>query len=136
MIGIDGLERSMVSATALAIVFTALAAKHLLADYVLQSSWMAHGKQRSHDWLAPLAAHAGCHGVLTTAIALVAAPRLWWLGVVDFFVHSTIDRCKGITASAYRWTPVHRLFWWSMGIDQSLHHLTGFFLAVIIASGH
>ena len=136
MIGIDGLERSMVSATALAIVFTALAAKHLLADYVLQSSWMAHGKQRSHDWLAPLAVHAGCHGVLTTAIALAAAPRLWWLGIVDFFVHSTIDRCKGIAAAAYRWTPDHRLFWWSMGIDQSLHHLTGFLLAVIIASGH
>jgi hypothetical protein len=70
LIGIDELARSMVSATALAIVFTALAAKHLLADYVLQSSWMAHGKQRSHDWLAPLAVHAGCHGVLTTAIAL------------------------------------------------------------------
>jgi hypothetical protein len=86
----------MVSATALAIVFTALAAKHLLADYVLQSSWMAHGKQRSHDWLAPLAVHAGCHGVLTTAVALAAAPRLWWLGLVDFFVHSSIDRCKGI----------------------------------------
>ena len=68
MIGIDELVRSMVSATALTIVFTALAAKHLLADYVLQSSWMAHGKQRSHDWLAPLPAHAGCHGVLTTSM--------------------------------------------------------------------
>jgi hypothetical protein len=75
------------------------------------------------------------HGILTTAIALAAAPRLWWLGVVDFLAHSTIDRCKSAAAAAYRWTPEHRLFWWSIGIDQSLHHLTGFFLAIMLVAG-
>jgi hypothetical protein len=132
---VDELLRSTIAAPPLVAVFTTLAAKHVIADYVLQSSWMARGKQRTRGWLAPLAAHAGCHGILTTAIALSAAPRLWWLGVVDFLAHSTIDRCKSAAAAAYRWTPEHRLFWWSIGIDQSLHHLTGFFIAIMLVAG-
>ena len=113
----DELVRSTISAAALAVVFTVLAGKHIIADYVLQSSWMAYGKQRRQDWLAPLAAHAGCHAVLTTAIALAATPRLWWLGIIDFLVHSTIDRCKSLVTAAHQWTPEHRWFWWSIGID-------------------
>jgi len=135
VIGIDELVRSMVSATALTIVFTALAEA---PPRGLRAAVIVDGARKAKESrLARTASGARRLSRRPDDLhALVAAPRLWWLGVVDFFVHSTIDRCKSITASAYRWTPVHRLFWWSMGIDQSLHHLTGFVLAVIIASGH
>jgi hypothetical protein len=132
---VDELAPSTISAAALIVVFTMLAGKHIVADYLLQPPWMAYGKQHSRNWLAPLAAHAACHGALTTAIVLAAAPRLWWLGIVDFLVHFAIDRTKSVVTATYRWTPADRWFWWSIGIDQSLHHLTGFFIAVTIVAG-
>lgn len=35
--------------------------KHFLADFLLQTDWMAAGKDRPKGWLLPLAAHAGVH---------------------------------------------------------------------------
>lgn len=80
-----------------AALYAAFALKHFLADFVLQLNWMATGKEQVRGWAVPLAAHAGCHAVLTLLLVLVIAPGLWWLGPVDFLVHGGIDRAKALT---------------------------------------
>lgn len=108
--------------------------KHVVADFLLQTNWMAAGKDRRTGWALPLLAHCAVHGVLTTALVAAAQPKLWFVGLVDFAIHITIDRLKGLMASRGGITIGHRWFWWLIGVDQALHHLTDFFLAIYIAA--
>lgn len=110
------------------------AVKHVIADFVLQTSWMATGKDAKTGWALPLLVHCAIHGVLAIAILLVLAPRFWFLGLADFALHLIIDRAKGFCVSTFRVTMDHQWFWWLIGIDQALHHLTGFGLAVVLAA--
>ncbi|KQP49001.1 hypothetical protein ASG40_16235 [Methylobacterium sp. Leaf399] len=107
--------------TALAAV---MAVKHYLADFLLQTTWMARGKEGARGWLLPLAAHAGCHAGLTLAVALAVAPHLWWLALVDFTIHFAVDRVKAIVGRRTALVPSQAPFWWLMGFDQLLHGLT------------
>ncbi|SMD17803.1 Protein of unknown function [Rhizobium sp. RU36D] len=113
--------------------FLTFLAKHYIADFLLQSHWMAHGKEQATGWLWPLVVHAGVHGVLTTAIFAVFAPSYAWLGLVDFAVHFAIDRAKAQASRAVNATPSRPVFWWLLGLDQSLHHLTHFGFILVIA---
>jgi hypothetical protein len=112
--------------------FLVMMAKHVLADFILQTSWMAQGKDARRGWALPLFVHCSIHGVATTAIVLALEPRLWFLGLVDFGVHIACDRAKGFTVSRLSLTPADAWFWWLLGIDQALHHVTDFVLAVIL----
>lgn len=107
----------------------AFAVKHLVADFLMQTSAMARGKERVAGWLLPLLAHVLCHGVLTLLIVLAVAPRLWWLAVVECVVHLAVDRCKTILARRGGWRPDQPQFWWLLGLDQCLHQLTNIALA-------
>ena len=107
--------------------------KHLVADFFLQTSWMANGKEQPHGWLKPLLAHVAVHAVATEIIFLALAPLYWWMGLVDFAIHFAIDRCKGLLNRAFDTDPTKTGFWWLIGIDQTLHHLTHFGFALIIA---
>ena len=60
--------------------------KHLVADFFLQTSWMANGKEQPHGWLKPLLAHVAVHAVATELIFLALAPLYWWMGLVDFVI--------------------------------------------------
>jgi len=115
-------------------LYAAFALKHYLADFVLQLDWMVLGKEQARGWAAALAAHAGCHAVLTLLLVLVIAPGLWWLGPVDFFIHGGIDRGK---AWALRRLDLkqNEAGWWRMfGADQLLHHLIHLgFIVLIVA---
>jgi hypothetical protein len=105
-------------------VYLAFAAKQLLADFFLQSGWMAFGKKADRHWLAPLLAHAALHGIGTLLIALVAAPSFWWLGLVDFVLHAAIDRIKAVLSRGL--DMARGPFWWAFGLDQAAHQLTHF----------
>jgi hypothetical protein len=108
-----------------------MAVKHFVADFVLQTHWIAHGKERGEGWLAPLAIHALCHATLTLCIVLVAAPRLWWLALADFIVHAAIDRSKTLIAQRGGWSMNEAGFWWLLGADQFLHQVTN--VAIVAA---
>ncbi|MCJ8055096.1 DUF3307 domain-containing protein [Shinella curvata] len=108
--------------------------KHYLADFLLQTDWMATGKDRSEGWLLPLAAHAGMHGAMTAVLFLVVAPPLVWLGLVDMLIHGAIDRLKSVSTRRKALTPRQTAFWWLFGLDQTLHHLTHIGLAIILAA--
>jgi Protein of unknown function (DUF3307) len=111
-----------------------LTVKHVIADFILQTSWMAMGKDAKTGWALPLLAHCAIHGAMAIAIFTLVAPRFWYLGLVDFAIHITIDRAKGFCVATFdikqgqsQW------FWWLIGIDQALHHLTDFGLSLVVA---
>jgi hypothetical protein len=106
-----------------------MATKHYVADFLFQTNWMARGKECSRHWLMPLLVHVLWHAGLTLGIALVVAPRLWWFALVDFVIHFTIDRAKGLVCHWGAWTPDDKKFWWLLGLDQYFHQLTNIGLA-------
>ncbi|WP_198646867.1 DUF3307 domain-containing protein [Pannonibacter carbonis] len=117
----------------LSALFLAFLAKHFLADFLLQTYWMAAGKEKARHWLVPLSVHAGIHAVLTGLVCLWFAPWLVWLALVDFAVHFCIDRGKAGAVRAIGATPARASFWWLLGLDQSLHHLTHFGFSLLLA---
>jgi hypothetical protein len=112
----------------------ALTVKHVIADFVLQNSWMALGKDQKTGWALPLLAHCLVHLAVAMALILVVAPRFWFLALIDFAIHITVDRAKGLTASTFDVHLEHPWFWTLIGVDQALHHLTDFGLAIFIAA--
>jgi hypothetical protein len=115
----------------LSVVFIA---KHFVADFLLQTGWMARGKERTDHWALPLAVHAGIHAIATLVITLALAPRLFWLAAIDFVIHFTIDRGKALVSRAAATNPTQSIFWWLLGLDQALHHLTDLAFVVAIAT--
>ena len=124
---------SSVSVDAMVLWLVLLTLKHLVADFLLQTSWMANGKDARTGWAAPLLTHCAIHGVLTTLLIAILQPKLWFLGLIDFTIHLAIDRTKGLCVSTFNIGPDHRWFWWAIGIDQALHQLTNCGLALILA---
>src|SRR4029077_8269202 len=113
-----------------------LTVKHVIADFVLQNSWMAIGKDQKTGWAQPLLAHCLVALGVSMALILVVAPRFWFVALIDFAIHITVDRAKGICASSFGVTleKAHPWFWRLIGVDQALHHLTGFGLAIFMAA--
>ncbi len=111
-----------------------LAVKHVVADFFLQTNWMALGKDQKTGWLVPLTVHCAIHGVIATALILAVQPKLWFLGLADFVIHFIVDRSKGLCVNTFNVTQQSPWFWWLIGIDQALHHLTNFALAVLLVA--
>ena len=111
-----------------------LTVKHVIADFVLQTSWMAHGKDQKTGWALPLLVHCLIHLAVAMTFILIVAPRFWFVAVIDFLIHITIDRAKGLCSSSFGMTTEHPWFWTLIGVDQALHHLTGFALSIFMAA--
>jgi hypothetical protein len=119
---------------ALILWMLALTAKHVLCDFFLQTPWMALGKDAATGWAKPLLVHCAIHGVVATLILLALAPPWWFLGLVDFAIHLSADRAKGFCVARFNLTSHDSWFWWLLGIDQAIHHLTDFGFAVLLAA--
>ena len=111
-----------------------LTAKHIIADFILQNGWMAHGKDQRKGWAVPLLVHCLIHLAVALTLILIVAPRFWFVAFIDFAIHIVIDRAKGLTSSHFGLTPEHPWFWTVIGVDQSLHHLTDFALSIFMAA--
>jgi Protein of unknown function (DUF3307) len=108
--------------------------KHVIADFVLQNSWMALGKDQKTGWALPLLAHCLVHLAVSMVLILIIAPRFWFLAFVDFAIHIVVARAKGFCAANLHVTLEHPWFWTLIGVDQALHHLTGFGLSIFMAA--
>ncbi|ABQ38990.1 MULTISPECIES: DUF3307 domain-containing protein [Bradyrhizobium] len=108
--------------------------KHVIADFVLQNAWMAYGKDQRKGWALPLLVHCLIHLAVAMVLILIVAPKFWFVAVVDFAIHITVDRLKGICSSRCGVTIEHPWFWTLIGVDQALHHLTGFGLSIFMAA--
>jgi hypothetical protein len=118
----------------------AFQAKHFLADYPLQGRYML-GKFRE-DWgfVPPLLAHVWVHAFGTFSICFwLVGWKALLLALFDASVHFLMDRAKASKRYLGRWKPLtadtapgasteqwrsNDRFWWSLGFDQMVHHLT------------
>src|SRR5215475_11211336 len=104
-----------------------LTVKHIIADFVLQNAWMAHGKDQKKGWALPLLVHCLIHFAVALVLIRIVA-------LIDFVIHIAVDRAKGLCSSTFGMTPEHPWFWTLIGVDQALHHLTGFGLSIFMAA--
>jgi len=101
------------------------AAKHFVADFLLQTGWMYRGKG-VYGHPGGLA-HAGVHMLGSLPALLVLGPGpvvLLALMAGEGLVHYHIDWTKESLTRRFRADPAQRRFWVLLGADQFLHHLT------------
>lgn len=112
------------------IMLIAFQIKQWLGDFVLQTAWMVDGKKKpGFAFVYPLTVHASIHAVMTLAIVLVVNKALWPLALVDFAVHFATDRIKSSPKLLGRFEDMNRRsFWIPFGADQTVHHLTHYFI--------
>ena len=108
--------------------------KHIIADFVLQTAWMAHGKDQKSGWALPLLVHCLIHFAVALVLILIVAPKFWFVALIDFAIHITVDRAKGFVSANFGINQEHPWFWTLIGVDQALHHLTGFGLSIFMAA--
>jgi len=137
--------------------------KHFIADYLLQGKYML-GKFKDKGWILPLSAHCVIHYLFTASIAVacgLSTFQAFLLGALDFTIHFIMDRIKASPKMLGRYAAlsknemyaiIHRqrnnglmpddkellksnvLFWWSLGLDQMVHHLTDILIIYLIVS--
>lgn len=107
------------------ILMIAFQLKHFLADFIFQHHYMLRKVRPGWDFIVPLALHCFVHSVLTLVICLVYNPKMAWLALVDFTIHFLFDRFRSGPRYLGRFNdPKASIFWWVLGGDQMLHHLT------------
>jgi hypothetical protein len=119
--------------TALVAVLIVLQVKHFVCDYPLQTLNMVQNKG---TYLHPAGmVHAGIHALGTISCFFVVPPTLA-LGVAivvgEFLVHYHLDWGKEQINRGMGYTPMKTGFWWALGADQLLHHLTNIGIGVIL----
>ena len=106
-------------------IFVILQIKHFICDYPLQTLYQLRNKG---TYLHPGGIlHSGLHVLFTTTVFLVAPPgALLAVGIVvgEFLLHYHIDWSKEQLIRRRGWQATQREFWWAIGADQLLHHLT------------
>jgi hypothetical protein len=114
--------------TQLQLIFVLLAVyqvKHYVADYLLQGKYMLQKFRADWGFFVPLLAHVSVHAAATFLIAswfnVLLAVKL---ALFDAFIHFTMDRIKASPKLLGRFTPDNKFFWWALGVDQMVHHLT------------
>lgn len=107
----------------------ALITKHFVLDFPCQGPYQYLNKG---TYLHPGGLlHSGIQGVGTfLALCVLYKDMLsvvFWLSVVDFFVHYHIDYVKMNLNRIWGLHPMkNEEFWWMLGLDQYLHYLTYF----------
>jgi len=108
--------------------------KHFLCDFPLQGKYML-GKFKKVGWMKPLFAHTAVHSVATFIISLAFTQTFVLslaLAAFDFVIHFIMDRVKASPDLLGRFDIKNKYFWWSLGLDQSVHHLTHYAIIACI----
>jgi hypothetical protein len=107
--------------------------KHFFADYIFQYNYMLKKIRPGWDFVAPLSLHCAVHGAMTLAVCMIYRPSMWWLGLLDFAIHFLTDRIRSGPRYLGRYTDIHAsIFWWILGFDQMIHHLTHLLIIAIL----
>lgn len=119
--------------TALIVVLVLLQVKHAICDYPLQTLYQLQNKGTYGHPGGLL--HAGLHVIGTLPIFLVVTPTLW-LGaailLAEFVFHYHVDWAKDKWVKVKGYTYTDAQFWWAMGFDQLLHHLSYIAMAGVL----
>src|SRR5882762_7393608 len=81
--------------------------KHIVADFFLQNTWMALGKDQKTGWALPLLTHCLIHLGVAMVLILMIAPRFWFVAVIDFVIHLMGDRSEGFCVATFNVTMEH-----------------------------
>lgn len=112
-------------ALATLILLILLTVKHLIADFVLQSSYIL--KNRRFYGHPSGFLHVGIHLVGTLlALVVVGTPAflIAMMLTVEGLVHYHVDWAKDNLTLKLRLSHAQRRFWVALGVDQMLHQLT------------
>ena len=121
--------------TALIAVLIVLQVKHFLFDYPFQTLYMLRNKGTYFHPGGIL--HAGLHALGTIAAFFVVTPTLLLGAAIvigEFLVHYHVDWSKEQIIKRRGYTAVQREFWWAIGADQLIHHLTYIGIAAILVT--
>lgn len=108
-----------------------LMAKHMIADFVLQTGyqWRNKGIYGHPGGLV----HAGLHAILTPLVFLVLPPHVPAIaaGIMggEFLIHYHLDWLKEQFVKSQNVDPTSDVFWRAIGLDQLAHGLT--YLAIV-----
>ena len=106
-----------------------LQVKQFAADFPLQNRYMLQKTRSDWSFIPPLALHCAIHAAITLFIVALILPKLWWLAIVDFFLHFTMDRIKAGPRYLGRFRDTNSVrFWMSFGFDQMVHHMTHYWI--------
>lgn len=116
------------------VLYVSFRAKQVICDFFMQTGWQALAREAAltREGTKALAVHAGVHAAFTFMLVVILAPKLWWLGFVDFFVHAAIDRTKAAVTLKNGWTYKNYQYWWAFGLDQEAHNLTHLVYIILI----
>ena len=103
--------------------------KQFAADFPLQNRYMLQKTRSDWSFIPPLALHCAIHAAITLFIVALILPKLWWLAIVDFFLHFTMDRIKAGPRYLGRFRDTNSVrFWMSFGFDLMVHHMTHYWI--------
>lgn len=113
--------------------------KHFLCDYIWQTPYML-GKFKEKGWVEPLLAHVAVHGAVTFTIAYAFTGGIGegvityciLLMLLDMVVHFVMDRIKASPKLLGRYNVQQKEFWWALGLDQKVHHITHYIIIYFI----
>ncbi len=118
---------------ALIAVFTILQIKHFICDYPLQTLYQLKNKGKYGHPGGII--HSGIHVLGTMVTFIVVTPTLA-LGaaivVGEFVVHYHVDWAKDNIIRRAGYASSDREFWWAIGGDQLVHHLTYIVIAGVL----
>jgi len=105
--------------------------KHFLADFPFQTKSMLKKFDRDYKvWIPALAMHSSVHAagtfIISAGVGFYSTPTglILLLSIFDFTVHFIVDRLKASPNIGGRWKIDQPKFWWCLGADQMVHHLT------------
>lgn len=106
-------------------LLTLLLVKHFIIDFPFQVPYHYQNKGK-YGHLGGIH-HAGLHGIGTILVLIFFTTPILVviLAIVDMVVHYHIDWAKMNINSKLNLKPDNsEKFWWLLGLDQLLHHLT------------
>jgi hypothetical protein len=104
-------------------LMSALAIKHLIVDFFLQTRYQYSNKGTYGHGGGIL--HAGLHALATWIVFAAVVPYAWILAMADAVIHYHVDWAKVNINDHFGWTATtHEQFWWLLGVDQFLHFAT------------
>lgn len=117
----------------LILILFLLLTKHFIVDYPLQNSYQYLNKGTFLHLGGIL--HSSLHGIATGLILVffINVEMVIVLGLMDFVIHYFVDLSKVKINKHFGLGPsTHEQFWWLLGFDQWLHHMT--YLAIVLAA--
>ena len=115
----------------LLLLLVLLAAKHNIADFIIQSEYQMQNK---HIYGHPGGLlHAAIHGVGTLLCMVWFFPSAAiYLALADAVIHYHIDWVRVNLCYAMDWTMNKGYWWWTIAVDEQLHYMTYFGLIAVM----